>query len=262
MADVLRFLGKHPSGNAHAYLSKRIIELGLDTSHFLGKRAGSVKNKGKGAKTAKDLLILNSPAFSAPQAEALRRCLFEIGREHKCEVCGLLPEWVDKKLVLQIDHRNGLKWDNTPENLRFICPNCHSQTPTFCTKNLGNLESVSFLIRKEAEKLEKENEIFLKEKRFCPDCGKRIHKDHEKCSVCRRKKPIAAPNRNKVSREQLVSVLGTMPMTSVGRLFGVSDNTIRQWVVFHKLEMPKTPRGYWQKVKAGVTGTNTSSIQT
>lgn len=55
--------------------------------------------------------------------------------EYKCEECPLTDEWNGKKLVLQLDHRNGIHNDNRLENLRFLCPNCHSQTPTFTARN-------------------------------------------------------------------------------------------------------------------------------
>lgn len=43
--------------------------------------------------------------------------------------------WKCKKLALQIDHTNGNNSDNRKENLRILCPNCHSQTNTFCGRN-------------------------------------------------------------------------------------------------------------------------------
>ena len=61
--------------------------------------------------------------------------LTKIGREYKCEGCGIGSEWNNKKLTLQVDHINGINYDHRPENLRFLCPNCHSQTDTFCWKN-------------------------------------------------------------------------------------------------------------------------------
>jgi Zn finger protein HypA/HybF involved in hydrogenase expression len=52
-------------------------------------------------------------------------------REYSCALCGI-TEWQNKPIVLQVDHINGVHYDNRLENLRFLCPNCHSQTDTFC----------------------------------------------------------------------------------------------------------------------------------
>lgn len=51
--------------------------------------------------------------------------------EYKCEECSIDPEWNGRKLVLQLDHINGINNDNRLCNLRFLCPNCHSQTHTY-----------------------------------------------------------------------------------------------------------------------------------
>lgn len=65
----------------------------------------------------------------------LHRALQEIDVPYICDVCGIGPEWNDAPLILPIDHVNGVSDDNRSENLRYLCPNCHSQTPTFCSKN-------------------------------------------------------------------------------------------------------------------------------
>ncbi len=57
---------------------------------------------------------------------------------HECAICGLGSEWNGLKLVLQLDHRNGRNNDNRLENLRFLCPNCHSQQGTYAGKNKTN----------------------------------------------------------------------------------------------------------------------------
>ena len=55
---------------------------------------------------------------------------------HVCEICGQGAEWNGKFLRLQIDHKNGLIEDNRWENLRKVCPNCHTQTETFTGRNI------------------------------------------------------------------------------------------------------------------------------
>jgi 5-methylcytosine-specific restriction endonuclease McrA len=53
---------------------------------------------------------------------------------YKCAICGNEGLHLDKPLSLQLDHINGNSKDNRLDNLRFLCPNCHSQTDTFCGK--------------------------------------------------------------------------------------------------------------------------------
>ena len=55
----------------------------------------------------------------------------------KCAGCGL-DSWLGELLTLELDHINGNSEDNTEKNLRCLCPNCHSQTPTYKAKNIGN----------------------------------------------------------------------------------------------------------------------------
>ena len=54
--------------------------------------------------------------------------------EYKCSMCGIC-EWNGKKLSLELDHIDGDKYNNSLKNLRILCPNCHSQTPTYRKKN-------------------------------------------------------------------------------------------------------------------------------
>jgi 5-methylcytosine-specific restriction endonuclease McrA len=54
-------------------------------------------------------------------------------KKNRCETCGI-SEWRDEALSLQLHHRNGDGLDNRLENLMLLCPNCHSQTPTWGAK--------------------------------------------------------------------------------------------------------------------------------
>ncbi len=61
--------------------------------------------------------------------------MVEAGIPYVCKLCGNPPEWCGRPLTLQIDHMNGDFLDNRRENLRFTCPNCHSQTDNWGSKN-------------------------------------------------------------------------------------------------------------------------------
>lgn len=63
---------------------------------------------------------------------SLKKRLIDSGKlKEECSICGQLPMWNNKKLVLHLDHINGDSSDNSMENLRILCPHCHTQTPTY-----------------------------------------------------------------------------------------------------------------------------------
>lgn len=55
----------------------------------------------------------------------------------KCSVCGI-ESWNNKKIVLELEHKDGNSLNNHPSNLCLMCPNCHSQTTSYKGKNKGN----------------------------------------------------------------------------------------------------------------------------
>lgn len=54
---------------------------------------------------------------------------------YECSICGNKGQWLNKSLSLHLDHIDGINNNNELSNLRFLCPNCHSQTDTYSGKN-------------------------------------------------------------------------------------------------------------------------------
>jgi hypothetical protein len=135
--EVIRKLDLAEAGGGYLVCKARIIELNLDTSHFLGQRAncGPAHRGGFPKKSHEQLLIIGIPGSPPVNTHRLRRAMIEYGFAQICSICTGLPVWNGRDLTLQIDHRNGQRWDNRPENVRFVCPNCHSQTETFGSRN-------------------------------------------------------------------------------------------------------------------------------
>src|SRR5215471_8950222 len=77
IAGVLRYLGIPFSGGTHAHISRRLKQLGIDTSHFLGQ-AHSRKQPSAWRLTAEQVLIVRAPGSPRPKGHVLRRALREI----------------------------------------------------------------------------------------------------------------------------------------------------------------------------------------
>jgi hypothetical protein len=94
----------------------------IDASHFIGRDGLKLE----------DILVENSPFTHTSH---LRNKLFKHKvKKPQCETCNL-TDWLGKPIQFHLHHLNGVNNDNRITNLQIICPNCHSQTPNFGSKN-------------------------------------------------------------------------------------------------------------------------------
>ena len=85
------------------------------------------------SKSLKELLVHN-PNYKLGNMNLKKRLINEKLLQSICNICNISTIWNNQKIVLHLDHINGDIYDNRLENLRFLCPNCHSQTDTYCRK--------------------------------------------------------------------------------------------------------------------------------
>ena len=78
------------------------------------------------------LLKIKSGNYTKENARSYFRRLVD----KKCTACGI-KSWRGQELRLQLDHIDGDRSNNKIKNLRYLCPNCHSLTPTFGTRNMS-----------------------------------------------------------------------------------------------------------------------------
>lgn len=120
----------------------QLLNMPFNTFVYRAKKFGVYNpNQGGVGSKAKTAAILKSTTPLAEILDGLHPS-FRTGRlkekllnegifENKCSKCGVGDSWQDEHLVLELDHINGISDDHRLKNLRILCPNCHSQTPTF-----------------------------------------------------------------------------------------------------------------------------------
>jgi 5-methylcytosine-specific restriction endonuclease McrA len=129
--SLLTRLKLNPNAGSNVrWIKEKIVELRINTSHWKGQ--GS--NKGQrlpGSKTNLDDIFSNKK-----NAKSLSLKLILIHRgilKNECSECGI-SNWRDRPLSLHLDHKDGDHSNCARDNLRLLCPNCHSQTPTYCRR--------------------------------------------------------------------------------------------------------------------------------
>jgi 5-methylcytosine-specific restriction endonuclease McrA len=150
-----------------------------------------------------------------------KRLLDENIKEYKCEICAF-REWLTQPIPLELHHIDADATNNRLNNLQILCSNCHS----LVHKNLIN----KLKIVKQVDK--KEKKLLLRKPK--------VYKEM------------------RVTKEKLEKLIMEFPMTTIGKMFQVSDNAVRKWCKRYKLEMPNM-RGVWQKRKSKETNNEETS---
>ncbi|MFI1714033.1 HNH endonuclease signature motif containing protein [Streptomyces litmocidini] len=136
MCEVLRRLGVEVVGGQHTHISRRIKAYGIDVSHF---RAPSRQGKPWRPRTPETLLVEQTgPQTRRIPSDRLAWALMESGAQKRCVMCGNNGSWRGRPLRLEIDHVDGDWRNNRIENLRFLCPNCHSATDNYRGRGKGH----------------------------------------------------------------------------------------------------------------------------
>jgi hypothetical protein len=131
--QVLMKLGLREAGGNYAQIRQYIKEYNLDARHFTGKGWNKGLKFNPKPKIPLEKILVENSTY---QSFKLKNRLFVEGlKEKRCEECGWAEVSSDGYLPLELDHINGNRMDNRLENLRVLCPNCHSLKPTHRGRN-------------------------------------------------------------------------------------------------------------------------------
>jgi len=224
IADVCRSLNVVPIGGNYRTIKSKIKLWNLDINHFTGQ-AWNVGERFKPFNKSiplSDILIENSTYTSTNHLK--ERLIKEGIKKDECENCGL-SMWLGKKLSIELHHNNGNNTDHRIENLKMLCPNCHSQTNTFRGNNRIGAVNENRKIKYTQSKT-KINPI----KSICLNCGNLNKKNSRqfcstKCMFEYRNKEAKIP-----SRDELITKFEELKsFVQVGKYYGKSDNAVRKW---------------------------------
>lgn len=130
-ADIIRKLNLNVCGAQYDAVRWKVKQLGLDPSKFDKTKYRNAMLQ-KVRKDLSDILVENSSYTCFFRLK--KRLIAENLLKYECALCQLI-DWKGLPISLQLDHKNGNDSDHRLENLRLLCPNCHSQTENYAGRN-------------------------------------------------------------------------------------------------------------------------------
>ncbi len=270
-AEACRRLGMVGTSGSTTRFRKFLDNKQIDYSHWTSQRWSKDKTSldDDRLRKTKDKSLIFTDNSNASSSYVRKLLLKHKLKDYKCESCNLSNEWNGKQINLQMDHINGNRKDHRLENLRWLCPNCHSQTDTFCARN-SNRNTVSDEelreallnspnIRQALAKFDLENgHNYRRAKKLLRNLIDENNKisfmimtdmhtteeNNKKCLVCDNDvasnkfdycsqdcyKFSSRKVKDRPSREELIEQLKTTSYVQLGKKYGVSDNSIRKWL--------------------------------
>ncbi len=165
VCEVARKLGLKDKGSTLKTIKKYISMYGIDSSHFTGPNW----RKGKTQTYVNKLEDILKPNTNYGSSRLLKRLVEEGIKPYECEKCHN-STWMGEELTLELHHIDGDHYNNSLENLQILCPNCHSQTPSYRSR-----------VKSKTPKPERITKMINVE-RECPECH-RIFIGHKSTTV-------------------------------------------------------------------------------
>lgn len=253
-AEVLRKMGyKGYEGGGYRMLNIYIKKFMIDISHFTGQGWNVGMKFVPNEKTPIEKVLAENTYFSPSYVR--RRIISDGILDYKCLFCNL-TEWNGQPLSLHLDHCNGVVTDNRKENLRFLCPNCHSQTATYCRSkkylSKTNIKNEAGGIRTQQHSVSKTDssaswDTTSEKEKCCAFCSVLFlpkEKGSKFCSTSCYHNSTRAENggqqlkRRKVERpdkNELEILIREHSFCKIGRKYSVSDNAVRKWCKYYAI---------------------------
>lgn len=221
--DILRWVSE---GQSKAYIAVQLRCKVETLNRYLSKMGIEYSGRKDWNKGQQSFSYIPAKEYAKKvhvKSSVLKEKLIREGiRKAQCEICGL-SEWQNKKIPLELHHKNCNHFDNNFDNLQILCPNCHAQQDGNAGANYHKYDSNNNNYKKD-----KDNNKIL-----CPICKKNLMLSTSKtCINCKYESQRVV---ERPSREELKELIRNKPFTQIGKMFGVTDNAIRKWCKSYNL---------------------------